>query len=323
MPLFDLPLEKLRDYRPDRDEPADFAEFWERTLAEARTFASDAVFTPYDLPFTGVEVLDASFAGWGGDRIYGWLIKPRGVEGPLPCVVQYIGYGGGRGFPHDHLAWPAAGYAVFVVDTRGQGGASTHSPGSTADHHGGGSPHAPGMMTRGILDPETYYYRRVYTDAVRAVDVAVEHPDLDADRIVVAGGSQGGGIAQAVAGLHPAVKTALVDVPFLSHFRRAVEITGANPYGEIVRYLASQRASADQVFTTLSYFDGVNFAARATATALYSVALMDDICPPSTVFAAYNHWQGPKDITVWPWNNHEGGDGFQREEQIRFLAKLG
>lgn len=135
------------------------------------------------------------------------------------------------------------------------------------------------MMTRGILDPETYYYRRVYTDAVRAVDVAVEHPDLDADRIVVAGGSQGGGIAQAVAGLHPAVKTALVDVPFLSHFRRAVEITGANPYGEIVRYLASQRASADQVFTTLSYFDGVNFAARATATALYSVALMDDICP--------------------------------------------
>lgn len=104
MPLFDLPLEKLRDYRPDRDEPADFAEFWERTLAEARTFASDAVFTPYDLPFTGVEVLDASFAGWGGDRIYGWLIKPRGVEGPLPCVVQYIGYGGGRGFPT--TTWP-------------------------------------------------------------------------------------------------------------------------------------------------------------------------------------------------------------------------
>ena len=44
----------------------------------------------------------------------------------------------------------------------------------------------------------------------------------------------------------------------------------------------------EQVFKTLSYFDGVNFAARAHAPALFSVALMDAVCPPATVFAAYN-----------------------------------
>ncbi|MBB5078658.1 acetylxylan esterase [Nonomuraea endophytica] len=322
MPLFDLPLERLRDYRPERDEPADFADFWARTLREARAFPADPVYTPYDLPLTGVEVFDVQFSGWGGDRINGWFIVPRGADGPLPCVMHYIGYSGGRGFPHDHLLWPNAGYAVFVVETRGQGGASVGSPGATPDPRGGASAQAPGMMTRGILDPDDYYYRRVFTDAVRAVDVAIDHPLVDGARVVASGGSQGGGIAQAVTGLRDDVAGALIDVPFLTHFRRALEITGRDPYQEVVRYLASLRGNADQVFRTLSYFDGLNFAARGNAPVLYSVALMDDVCPPSTVFAAYNHWQGSKEITVWPWNQHEGGGGFQREEQVRYLSKL-
>src|SRR5690606_15237710 len=199
VPLFDLPLEQLRSYLPERDEPDDFDSFWTRTLAEAREFALDAEFTPYPLPFAHVDVFDVSFAGWGGHRINGWFLLPRGAEGPLPCVMHYIGYGGGRGFPHDHLTWPAAGYAVFVMETRGHGGANINAPGSTGDPHGAAGPQAPGMMTRGIMDPDDYYYRRVFTDAVRAVEAAAAHPAVDADRIVVSGASQGGGIAQAAA----------------------------------------------------------------------------------------------------------------------------
>ncbi|MFI6603367.1 acetylxylan esterase [Nonomuraea sp. NPDC050536] len=322
MPLFDLPLEQLRAYRPDRDEPADFDDFWSRTLTEARAIDAAPAYTPFDLPLTAVDVYDAAFSGWGGDRINGWFIAPRGAQGPLPTVVQYIGYSGGRGFPHDHLVWPAAGYAYLIVETRGQGGGSFDSPGATGDPHGGSSAQTAGMMTRGILDENEYYYRRVFTDAVRAIDAVMTHPLVDPERIVVHGGSQGGGIAQAVAGLHPAVKAALVDVPFLTHFRRAVEITDREPYQELVRYLSANRAAEERVFRTLSYFDGVNFAARGTAAALYSVGLMDAVCPPSTVFAAYNHWQGPKEIAVYPWNEHEGGSGFHREQALRYLYKL-
>ncbi|MEV0198958.1 acetylxylan esterase [Nonomuraea sp. NPDC050691] len=320
--LFDLPLEQLRTYRPERDEPADFAEFWTRTLEEAQGFDLAPEFTRYDLPFASVDVYDVSFAGWGGHRISGWFIAPRDAEGPIPCVMHYIGYTGGRGFPHDHLMWPAAGYAVFVMETRGHGGASVGHPGSTGDPHGATHPHAPGMMTKGILDPEEYYYRRVFTDAVRAVEVAATHPAVDENRIIVSGGSQGGGIAQAAAAMCPSLAGALIDVPFLTHFRRAVEITDRDPYQEIVRFLASRRGDEEQVFRTLAYFDGLHFAARGQVPVLYSVALMDDVCPPSTVFAAYNHWQGPKEITVWPWNGHEGGQGYQREEQLRYVHKL-
>ncbi|GAA3788411.1 cephalosporin-C deacetylase [Sphaerisporangium flaviroseum] len=321
MTLFDMPLERLREYRPERDEPADFDAFWKQTLDEASTHDLAPDFAPHDAPLTGVQVYDTTFAGWGGHPIRAWMMVPTGGT-RLPCVVQYIGYTGGRGLPIDHLVWPTAGFAALIVDTRGQGAENPSSAGATGDPHGGDFAQAPGMMTRGILDPEQYYYRRVFTDAVRAVDVAATHPAVDAGRIAVAGISQGGGIAQATAALHPDVKAALIDVPFLTHFRRAVEITDREPYQEIVRFLATQRDTADRVFRTLSYFDGMNFAARGRVPAMYSVALMDFICPPSTVFAGYNHWAGQKEITVWPWNGHEGGGGRQRELQLHHLRRL-
>ncbi|MFC4587945.1 acetylxylan esterase [Sphaerisporangium corydalis] len=321
MSLFDLPLETLREYRPERDEPADFDDFWARTLQEAAGHELAPEFVPHDAPLSGVRVYDTTFAGWGGHPIKAWALVPEGA-GEVPCVVQFIGYSGGRGLPVDHLAWPTAGFATLVVDTRGQGGSNHASPGATGDPDGGAHSQAPGMMTRGILDPERYYYRRVFTDAVRAVDAAAAHPSVDADRISVWGISQGGGIAQAVAALHPSVKAALIDVPFLTHFRRAVEITDRDPYQEIVRFLSSQRDTEEQVFRTLAYFDGLNFAARGRVPAMYSAALMDTVCPPSTVFAAYNLWTGPKEISVYPWNGHEGGGSRQRELQLRHLRKL-
>ncbi|NGN67792.1 acetylxylan esterase [Streptomyces sp. A7024] len=320
MALFDMPLDQLRAYRPERTEPEDFDAFWKRTLDEAADHDLAAEFRPYDAALSEVEVYDASFAGWGGHRISGWFIVPKGAEGPLPCVMYYIGYHGGRGAPHDHLAWPASGRAVFVVDTRGQGASTGNHMGATADPHGGENPQSPGFMTRGILDPEHYYYRRVFTDAIRGVDAAKTHPAVDPDRVYVCGGSQGGAIATAVAGLRDDVRGAMIDVPFLNHFRRAVEITDNEPYQEIVRFLRTQRGTDEQVFRTLSYFDGTNFAARADCPALYSVALMDQTCPPSTVFASYNHWShAEKDITVYPWNLHEGGASEQRSVQLRWM----
>jgi cephalosporin-C deacetylase len=76
------------------------------------------------------------------------------------------------------------------------------------------------------------------------------------------------------------------------------------------------------VFHTLSYFDGVNFSKRAKAQALFSVGLMDDICPPSTVYAAYNAWQGAKEMSVWPYNRHEGGGTFQTQDKLRFMQRV-
>lgn len=318
---FDMPLEGLRGYRPERSEPADFEDFWAKTLAQAREEDLVASFTPEQALLETVEVYDASFRGFAGQPVRGWLLLPRGSAGPLPCIVQYIGYGGGRGLAHQWLLWSAAGYAHFVMDTRGQG--SRGVSGVTADPGAAGEPQVPGFLTRGIGDPAGYYYRRLFTDAVRAVEAARSHPLVDPSRVAVHGISQGGGIALAVAGLVPDLAAALIDVPFLCHYRRATEVTNASPYRELVEYCKSHRNQVERVFATLSYFDGVNFAARAQAPALFSTALMDDVCPPSTVFAAYNHYAGRgKEIEVWPYNGHEGGEAFQQARQLAFCREL-
>ena len=320
MTLFDLPVDELEQYRPEPTAQADFDEFWAETLEVTRRHDLAPEWTPAEFLLDTVEVFDASFAGWNGERVAAWLLLPRQRTEPLPAVVQLIGYGGGRSLPYQHLLMSSAGYAHLVMDSRGQGGSG--NPGVTPDPDPDpGTGQYPGFMTRGITDPRTYYFRRIMTDAVRAVEAAQAHPAVDAARVAVYGSSQGGGLALAAAALNPNVVALLSHVPFLCHFRRATEITDAMPYGEIATYLKVRRDRVDATFRTLSYFDGINFAARATAPALFSVALMDEVCPPSTVYAAYNHYAGPREMCVWPYNGHEGGEVFQDEKDLAFLRK--
>ena len=320
MPRFDLSLPELREYRPQVAEPADFDDFWRSTLAESRRFPTEPRLTRQESSLTQVEVYDLVFPGFGGQPVHAWYLLPAGTTGPLPAIVEYNGYGGGRGLPHERLAWVTAGYAYLFMDTRGQGSV-WGSGGDTPDPNGTG-PSVPGFMTRGIERPEDHYYRRVYTDAVRAIDAIRTLERVDPARVAVCGGSQGGGIALAAAGLADGLVGVLPEVPFLCHFERAVGMTEEDPYQEIVRYLSVHRDAAERTFRTLSYLDGVNFAARATAPALFSVGLLDPVCPPSTVFAAFNRYGGDAEIEVYPFNQHEGGGGHHWVRQAAWLGRV-
>ena len=331
MPLFDYPLEQLREYTSAAREPEDFREFWDRTLAEARALPLDAQFSPVDNHLSVIDTFDVTFAGFRADPIKGWLHLPANREEGvrLPVVVQFVGYSGGRGMAHQDTKWAQAGFAHFIMDTRGQGyGGIT---GQTPDPHpSAGEVAYAGLMTRGIASREGYYYRRVYVDAFRALEAVQSHPEVDPGRIILSGISQGGGITIAAAGLAAGrldgIIGALPDVPFLQDFPRAIDISVRGPYSEIAGFLNRHRDRYERSLEVLNYFDGVHLGRTATAPALFSVAQMDDVCPPSTVFAAFNAYGTAagteKQIEVYRFNNHEGGQEHHWIRQLQFVKNL-
>jgi len=317
MPWYDMPLERLREYRTDTAEPEGLDDWWAQRLRQARAQAQPAAFTLHEPDvYDPFLVYDVEFSGAGGDPIRAWYVKPAERAGrPSKVVVKFIGYGGGRGAPTEHLLLPALGYAVLIMDSRGQGG--RWASGATGD--GAVGPENSQVMSRGITTPEDYYYTRMFTDAALAVDAALELSE--GAPVAVSGASQGGGLALAAAALHrDNVGVCHADVPFLCDIQRAITLAPHAPYTEIPEFLAENIALIDTALNTLRYIDCALLARRITANCLLSVGLMDLICPPSTVFAAFNEIATDKDIAVYPYSGHSVPRA-HAERQLRHLRQ--
>ncbi|WP_231156850.1 acetylxylan esterase [Streptomyces sp. CNZ748] len=327
MPAFDLPPAQLESHRPDVTEPADFDAFWKRTLDQAED-AGDAVVSaePVDSCLRLTETWDVTFRGFAGDPVRAWFSRPARATAPLPAVVEFAGYGRGRGLPHERLTWVNAGYAHLLMDNRGQGD-QYGCGGDTPDPHAG-APGGPGPAVRGLLDPRDYHYRRLITDAVRAVDAVRALPGVDASRVAAVGNSQGGGLALAVAGLVPDLAAVLVTAPFLCGIRRALDLTDLPPYGEISAYLAVHRGAEEAAHRTLGHVEGISFARRAHAPAHFGVGLRDTVCPPSGTYAAFNRYaelsggRPSKVLHAYPYNGHEGGDAVHVRRQLGWAREV-
>ena len=313
MAIIDLPLEQLREYRPATNGQSDLDAFWHDTLAEAANLPLNAAVETVDYPVDGLNVQRVYYDGWRGARICAWFIAKSDARSQ-PTMVFYHGYGGNKGQVYDYLGWALQGYTVMAVDIRGQSGDSSDS----ASYSGG---QVTGWMTRGITSPDTYYYRGVYVDCVRAIDFAVNRPEVDAERIGVAGVSQGGGLSLAVAALDRRPTLAMPEVPYLCHYRRALEVTEQNPYQEIALYCHRYPDRVDTVYNTLSYFDNLNLCDRIRCPVLVTVGLRDAICPPSTIFAVYNRLGVEKEIRVYPFGGHEAYPS-HHEHKLRWARRV-
>jgi cephalosporin-C deacetylase len=297
MPSIDMPLEQMRQYKPTLYREADFDSYWQTTVAEAVTQPLNAELIPYVLPAKGLQCYAVRFDGYKGGRIAGWYVQPTS-RGKFPGVCMYHGYSGRAIRPLDMLAIASQGICVLSMDCRGQNGQSQDA---LVNDEG----HASGWMTKGIRDPKQYYFRYVYADALRALELLARREEVDDKRLAITGASQGGALTLAVAALSDRPILALPDIPFLCDFRRAIQIAPVGPYPEITSFLKAFPHLYEQAIQTLSYCDNVNLAPRIRCRTVVSNGLWDDICPPSTVYAMYNHITAKKQIENYPFHKHE------------------
>lgn len=314
MPVIDMPLEELKTYQGRNPRPDDFDAYWQRALDELATVDPDVEITPADdemaCPFA--DCFHMTFTGVRGGRIYAKLLKPKGVDKPAAGyrgLVNFHGYSMNSGDWSDLLRYAAAGFVVAAMDCRGQGGRST-DPGGVVGNT------LNGHIIRGLADgPDELLFRHIMLDSAQLANLIMDMPDVDASRVGACGGSQGGGLTLACAALVPTMNRAAPAFPFLCDFQRVWEIDlGKGAYQELRDFFRRFDPMHEQEttwFTHLGYIDNQHLAHRIQARIMMVTCLMDDICPPSTQFAAYNKITVEKEVFIYPDYGHERMPGWE------------
>ncbi len=250
-----------------------------------------------------VESFKVDFAGPDGGRVYGWLAKPQG-KGQFPAMLVLPGAGfAARPRPLEHARH---GYVALDIQIHGQ------------DVDLKEYPRLPGYYDNAVFEPASaYYYYNVHLRCLQAVNYLLSRPDVDASRIVVVGGSQGGRLGIVAAGLDPRIKavvSCIANSPNQPHLRWVMRCNGFANLGDpkpdpsLPLFNGMDVAGAPPLFDEpsdrcLAYYDPMNFAPDATCPALFNAGLIDPVSPPYSVFAAFNRW-GAKDKTMVAIDGH-------------------
>lgn len=319
MPALDMPLEQLKQYKGRSPRPENFDAFWTEALEELDATAPNAQLTPSAFQAPNAECFDLTFTGVRGARIYAKYLRPKGAKEPTPAVLQFHGYSGSSGDWADKLNWVNLGFSVFAMDCRGQGGKSEDVGGVKGNT-------LRGQFIRGLdSGPRDLLMRHIFLDTAQLARVAMAMPEVDESRVGCTGGSQGGALSLVCAALEPRVKRCVSVFPFLSDYKRVWEMDLAkDAYEELRTYFRlfdPRHEREDDIFRTLGYIDVQYLAERIQGEVLMGISLMDNICPPSTQFAAYNRISAPKSHIIYPDFGHEGLPGFNDDAYL-FLSKL-
>lgn len=303
MPMLDMPIEELRKYTGTNPCPLDFDEYWSRALEELETVDPCAEYIPSEFKTPYADCFDMYFTGVRGARIHVQCLKPKNASEKHPALIMFHGYRGNCGDWVDKLAYVAMGYTVVAMDCRGQGGLSE-------DVGGNGYPTYGGHIIRGLEgNPDNLLFRHIFLDAAELARIVMNMEDVDAKRVGVTGYSQGGGLTIACAALEPKVKMIAPVYPFLSDYKRVWQMDLAkDAYEELnyyFRFFDPLHEKEEEVFTKLGYIDVKNLAKYVKSEVMFTATLLDNICPPSTQFAAYNRLTSKKSLRVYNDFGHE------------------
>lgn len=299
----DMNPEQLKEYTGSTPRPADFDAYWERALKEMHAVDPQVELIPAAFQSPVADCFDMYFTGTKGARIYAKLLIPKNRTAPGPAVLQFHGYCGSSGDWSQYLVYAASGFVVAAMDVRGQGGKSEDVGGVKGTTQNG-------SIIRGLSDHEdNLLFRQNFLDTALLAKIVMDMDLVDETRVGAFGGSQGGGLTLACAALEPRIKRIAPRVPFLCDYKRVWEMDLAkNAYGELKDYFRKfdpRHEHEDEIFTRLGYIDVQFLAPRIKADTIFFTGLMDEVCPPSSQFAAYNKMTCNKKMYIYPDFAHE------------------
>lgn len=319
MPLLDMPLAELKKYQGTNPCPEDFDAYWDAALEEMRTVDPQVELVPADFQVPCADCYDLYFTGVRGARIHAKYLRPKNAANTHPAVLQFHGYTGNSGDWWDKLAFVSMGYSVAAMDCRGQGGFSEDTGGVKGNTHCG-------HIIRGLQDsPDQLLFRHIFLDTAQLAGIIMNMPEVDENRVGVMGGSQGGALTLACASLEPRIRRLAPLYPFLCDYKRVWEMDLArHAYEELrtyFRFFDPLHEREEEIFTRLGYIDLQYLVKRIRGEVLMAIGLMDEICPPSTQFAAFNKITSPKEAVIYPDYGHEGLPGFT-DKTVEFFLGL-
>ncbi len=284
----------FKNYKPASTRPEDFKAFWQAALAESAALPLDAKLTAIPEKSTAkVEVFKVNYATLAGRRIYGWYARPK-VPGKYPVQIRYPSSG----------IYPVAAPEMF--EDRCSLWIMIH--GFDVDLSNMPKEAEPGKnyWTAGIETPQTSMWRTIYMSLVRAVDFVLAQPEVDAERLAVVGGSQGGGLSLVAAGLDPRIKFCMTHHSGLGRLDWTVKYEpGYWPFNLSVK---PKGQTEEQFLKTLSYFDAANFTADIQCPVYAEFGLMDSVTAPGNQICAVAHIRhGQLLLVCSPWAMHGGG----------------
>lgn len=283
--------------KPTTVNPADFDQFWQNAISEARH--TDLNPTKRLLPercTKDVNVYEVSFQNvrWGS-RTYGILCEPV-KPGKYPALLRVPGAGVR---PYGGDIYTASKGAVTLEI--GIHGIPVTMQQSVYDDLGQGALN--GYWEFGMDNRDKSYYKHVVLGCIRALDYIEQYTPWNGKELGVTGSSQGGFLSLATAGLDRRITFyAPVHAALCDHTASLKGVACGWPH----YFYWNKGKGMEKQIETSRYYDGVNFARRITnaQTGWFYFGYNDDVVPPTTAWATYNIVKGPKSITPYQQTAH-------------------
>ena len=293
---------------------SDISLYWQQVKKELSQIPLDFSRKKINYPMNEVAVHTIQFQSLYNETIFGYLVLPK-EKSNIPIVIDYLGYMNAIQEPFHFVHWTMVGCGCLVIDNRDQGGRTKDAyPYETTNHE------LP--FGRGILKKEDFYAKRLLADSLRAVEVVKKLPEINQQRVILRGGSQGGGIALFINALtdFPIFAT-FADVPSQSNISHRIEKkTGS--YHVIQEYIEQFPEKKEEILKAMAYFDLKNVATAITGPVFTSVGSKDPICPMEDFFVSYKRIPVAKELLVYLNKGHGGGEGKQIRREMAMIQKL-